>query len=101
MVVTGIGVGLCISTISSSATAFLPQPRFAMGSALNNTSRQIGAALGIALVSSLLVAATKTDDPTSGFHTAWTLMTGVILLSGVAMLTLFRRPTADQLAQAT
>mgnify|MGYP006146426075 FL=1 len=101
MVVTGIGVGLCISTISSSATAFLPQPRFAMGSALNNTSRQIGAALGIALVSSLLVAATKTDDPTSGFHAAWTLMTGVILLSGLAMLTLFRRPTADQLAQAT
>jgi EmrB/QacA subfamily drug resistance transporter len=101
MVVTGIGVGLCISTISSSATAFLPQPRFAMGSALNNTSRQIGAALGVALVSSLLVAATKTDDPTSGFHSAWTLMTGVILLSGIAMLTLFRRPTADQLAQAT
>jgi EmrB/QacA subfamily drug resistance transporter len=101
MVVTGIGVGLCISTISSSATAFLPQPRFAMGSALNNTSRQIGAALGIALVSSLLVAATKTDDPTSGFHSAWTLMTGVILLSGLAMLTLFRRPTTDQLAQAT
>ena len=100
MVVTGIGVGLCISTISSSATAFLPQPRFAMGSALNNTSRQIGAALGIALVSSLLVAATKTDDPTSGFHAAWTLMTGVILLSGLAMLTLFRRPTAEQLAQA-
>ena len=101
MVVTGIGVGLCISTISSSATAFLPQPRFAMGSALNNTSRQIGAALGIALVSSLLVAATKTDDPTSGFHAAWTLMTGVILLSGLAMVTLFRRPTTDQLAQAT
>jgi EmrB/QacA subfamily drug resistance transporter len=101
MVVTGIGVGLCISTISSSATAFLPQPRFAMGSALNNTSRQIGAALGIALVSSLLVAATKTNDPTSGFHAAWTLMTGVILLSGLAMLTLFRRPTTDQLAQAT
>jgi len=101
MVVTGIGVGLCISTISSSATAFLPQPRFAMGSALNNTSRQIGAALGIALVSSLLLAATKTDDPTCGFHAAWTLMTGVILLSGIAMLTLFRRPTADQLAQAT
>ena len=97
---TGIGVGLCISTISSSATAFLPQPKFAMGSALNNTSRQIGAALGIALVSSMLVAAAKTDDVTRGFHAAWTLMSGVILLSGVAMLTLFRRPTADQLAQA-
>lgn len=100
MVFIGIGVGLCISTISSSATAFLPQPRFAMGSALNNTSRQIGAALGVALVSSMLVAATKTDDPTSGFHNAWFLMSGVILLSGLAMLTLFRRPTTDQLADA-
>jgi len=28
-------------------------------------------------------------------------MTGVILLSGLAMVTLFRRPTTDQLAQAT
>ncbi len=100
MVFTGIGVGLCISTISSSATAYLPQPKFAMGSALNNTSRQVGAALGVALVSSMLVAAAKTDDPTRGFHNSWTLMSGVILLSGVAMLTLFRRPTAEQLAQA-
>ncbi len=100
MAFIGIGVGLCISTISSSATAFLPQPKFAMGSALNNTARQVGAALGIALVSSMLVAATKTNDPTRGFHAAWTLMSGVILLSGVAMLTLFRRPTAGQLAQA-
>ncbi|NBO97527.1 MAG: hypothetical protein EBV13_02230 [Actinobacteria bacterium] len=100
MVVTGVGVGLCISTISSSATAFLPQPKFAMGSALNNTARQIGAALGVALVSSMLVAAAKTDTPTNGFHAAWTLMSGVILLSGIAMLTLFRRPTAEQLAQA-
>ncbi|MFM7821140.1 MAG: MFS transporter [Actinomycetota bacterium] len=101
MVFIGVGVGLCISTISSSATAFLPQPRFAMGSALNNTSRQIGAALGVALVSSMLVSAAKTDDPTRGYHNAWTLMSAVILVSGVAMLTLFRRPTAEQLAAAS
>jgi len=100
MLVTGIGVGLCISTISSSATAFLPVTKFAMGSALNNTSRQIGSALGVALVSSMLVSSSKSNDPTSGFHNAWLLMSGVVFLSGVAMLTLFRRPTADQLAQA-
>jgi uncharacterized membrane protein len=100
MLVTGIGVGLCISTISSSATAFLPVTKFAMGSALNNTSRQIGSALGVALVSSMLVSSSKSNDPTSGFHNAWLLMSGVVFLSGVAMLTLFRRPTAEQLAQA-
>ena len=100
MLVTGIGVGLCISTISSSATAFLPVTKFAMGSALNNTSRQIGSALGVALVSSMLVSASKSNNPTSGFHNAWLLMSGVVFLSGVAMLTLFRRPTTEQLAQA-
>jgi EmrB/QacA subfamily drug resistance transporter len=101
MVYTGIGVGLCISTISSSATAFLPQPKFAMGSALNNTARQTGAALGVALVSSILVSALARNDYLSGFHTAWRLTSFVILLSGAAMLMLFRRPTDEQLHAAT
>ncbi len=97
---TGIGVGLCISTISSSATAFLPQPKFAMGSALNNTARQIGAALGVAVVSSMLVSAAKSDDPIAGFHNAWTFISVAVLLAGAAMLALFRRPTAAQLEAA-
>lgn len=100
MVYTGIGVGLCISTISSSATAFLPQTKFAMGSALNNTARQIGAALGVALVSSILVSALARDEYLDGFHVAWRLTSFVILLSGSAMLLLYRRPTDDQLAMA-
>ena len=101
MLYTGIGVGLCISTISSAATAFLPQPRFAMGSALNNTLRQIGAALGIALVSSLLVSAALQGDGLAGFYRAWMITAMVIILSGFTMLLLFRRPTAEQLQAAT
>jgi MFS family permease len=100
IVFVGIGVGMCISTLTSSATAYLPQPKFAMGSALSNTAGQIGAALGVALVSSMLVSAAKTDDPISGFHNAWYLMSAVILLSGITMITLYRKPTAEQLAQA-
>ncbi len=100
MVYTGIGVGLCISTISSAATAFLPQPRFAMGSALNNTARQIGAALGVALVSSILVSALANDDYLSGFHLAWRTTSVIILFSGLAMLILFRKPTQEQLEAA-
>jgi EmrB/QacA subfamily drug resistance transporter len=100
MLYTGVGVGLCISTISSAATAFLPQPRFAMGSALNNTLRQIGAALGIALVSSLLVSASIQGDDLAGFYRAWMITAIVIILSGFAMLLLFRRPTPEQLQAA-
>ena len=101
MLYTGVGVGLCISTISSSATAFLPQPKFAMGSALNNTARQIGAALGVALVSSILVSALGRNDYLSGFHTAWRLTSLVILLSGASMLILFRQPTEEHVRLAT
>jgi EmrB/QacA subfamily drug resistance transporter len=100
MIYTGLGVGMCISTISSSATAFLPQPKFAMGSALNNTARQVGAALGVALVSAMLVAATKSSDPLQGFHNSWHLTAGIIFASGIAMLVLFRKPTEAQLAAA-
>lgn len=56
MFITGAGVGCSISTLSSSATAFLPPARFAMGSALNTTARQIGSALGAALATSLTIA---------------------------------------------
>lgn len=100
MIYIGIGVGLCISTITSSATAYLPQPKFAMGSALNNTSRQVGAALGVALVSSMLVAASKTDDPIRGFHHAWIFISVAVAITGVTMLALFRKPTTEQLAAA-
>jgi hypothetical protein len=97
---TGIGVGLCISTISSAATAFLPRTQFAMGSALNNTIRQIGAALGVALVSSLLLTAASSGDPITGFHRSWMVTSVIILASGLSMLALFRRPSADQMVAA-
>ena len=100
MIYTGIGVGFCISTISSAATAYLPQPRFAMGSALNNTVRQVGAALGIALVSALLVSASTQGEGLTGFHRAWMITAIVITLSGFTMLALFRKPTAEQLQAA-
>ena len=100
MIYTGIGVGFCISTISSAATAYLPQPRFAMGSALNNTVRQVGAALGIALVSALLVSASTQGAGLAGFHRAWMITAIVITLSGFTMLALFRKPTTEQLQAA-
>lgn len=97
MVVTGIGVGLSISTLGSANSAYLPQHRFAMGSAVNSTARQVGAGLGIAIVTAIRAAA-PADDPTVGFHRAWWFISVTVVLAGAAMALLFRRPTADQLA---
>ena len=112
MIVTGIGVGCSMSTLSSSASAFLPPSRFAMGSALNTTARQVGSALGAALAASLAAPAMKnfvmakmnnvplTEAMVSSFDNAWRVMSGIYLLAGIIMLVLFRKPTDEQMAAA-
>jgi len=97
---TGVGVGFCVSTLSSSASAYLPPTRFAMGSALNTTSRQVGAALGLATVSSLLSSAVADNNPIRGIQQGWIFVGITALATGVVMLLMYRRPTAEQLAAA-
>ena len=99
-IISGFGIGLSISTFSSAATAYLPHTRFAMGSALSNTSRQVGAALGLAIVGSLLTAAVKSKDVAHGVQQGWTYVSITIFLAGIVMIALFRKPTAEQLATA-
>ena len=112
MIITGIGVGCSMSTLSSSANAFLPPARFAMGSALNTTARQIGSALGAALAVSLAAPAMKnffmakqsnqtiTEAMLSSFYNAWRIMAAIYLFAGIVMLVLFRKPTDAQMAEA-
>ena len=77
---TGAGVGLTFAAFGSAAVAELPRTRFATGSAINNTFRQIGAALGIAALIAVLGASTTIDD----FRRAWTL---IAVTGAVAALT--------------
>ena len=112
MIITGAGVGCSISTLSSSANAFLPPSRFAMGSALNTTARQIGSALGAALAASLAAPAMVnfamsqktgtelTQGMLSSFYNAWRFMAAVYLFAGIIMIVLFRKPTDEQMAAA-
>jgi MFS family permease len=112
MLLTGFGVGLSISTLSSSATAYLKPTQLAMGSALNTTARQIGTALGAAL--SLAIAAPalgrietarRVGTPLDlvdmkEMHVAWIANGFVFLIAGITMITIFRKPTEAQMADA-
>jgi MFS family permease len=49
-VLTGLGVGLSLPSLSSAAVASLPPGRLATGGAVNNTARQVGAVLGVAIL---------------------------------------------------
>lgn len=77
----GAGVGLSISTLASAAAASLPPERFATGTGVVGMSRQIGTALGIAIVVAILTGVDPAD-PMAAFDSAWTFM--AILSLGVA-----------------
>jgi EmrB/QacA subfamily drug resistance transporter len=75
----GIGVGLALPTILSSATADLAPHQASTGSAIVNMSRQIGAVLGI----SILVAVLAVGDPVNAFRHAWWVVVGLAVAGAV------------------
>jgi MFS family permease len=91
----GIAIGLSISVLSSAASAFLPAHQFAMGTALYATGRQVGGALGIAIVTAITAAFSA---PELGFRWSWRYAAIVMVGAAIAMATLFRRPTEAELA---
>jgi EmrB/QacA subfamily drug resistance transporter len=99
MLITGTGVGLTISTLSSASNAYLPGNRFAMGSAFNTTCRQVGAALGIAIVTALRTSASETEVM-EGFRWSWYFIAATTGLAAVAMFLVFRKPSAADVAAA-
>jgi EmrB/QacA subfamily drug resistance transporter len=60
LLVFGPGVGLAFVTASIAALAGVPEHESGLASGLSNTSFQVGAALGVAIVTT--VAVTRTDD---------------------------------------
>jgi EmrB/QacA subfamily drug resistance transporter len=53
----GIGVGLTLGTLPAAATASLPPGRFATGSAVFGMARQLGSAIGVAVLVALIDSA--------------------------------------------
>src|SRR5207253_1219351 len=78
-VLTGAGVGLTYSSLSSAAVAELPPARFATGSAVVACARQIGAVLGV----SVLVAVVGTPSP-AGAVDAFRDAYGLMVAGGIA-----------------
>jgi EmrB/QacA subfamily drug resistance transporter len=105
LLVFGPGVGLAFVTASIAALAGVPERESGLASGLSNTSFQIGAALGVAVVTT--VAVTRTQDYlaanananrlvalTEGFQSAF-LAVAILAGIGVALaLLLLGRPRA-------
>ena len=78
MFLLGIGIGCASPAIAASAVQHAPPEQLALAGALNSTCRQIGAALGVAV----LVAVQLTSEGLGSFRAGWVTMAAFALVSG-------------------
>jgi EmrB/QacA subfamily drug resistance transporter len=88
MVLTGIGTGMVLPSLSAAAVSRLPPQRFGIGSAVNQATRQIGSVLGVALVVVILGRHPALVDFSTVFR--WEL--GFALATAVLSLAIDTRP---------
>lgn len=75
----GIGLGIATPALVSAATEAVPAPRAGMAAAVNNTARQAGGAIGVALIGAI-----------GAIQAAMAVAGGVVLLGGALGLSLIR-----------
>jgi EmrB/QacA subfamily drug resistance transporter len=88
MLIGGIGVGFVIPSLTGAVAATLPPARLATGIAVQTTGRQLGSALGFAI----LIAVLGTPRTAQDFTGAWSFMLLASLLAGVALAAVGRVP---------
>jgi EmrB/QacA subfamily drug resistance transporter len=82
MMIGGAGVGLVIPTLTGAGASSLAPERFATGAAVLTMGRQIGAALGVAVLVAVLGSVTTTA---ADFHSGWLITVVGALATGAAL----------------
>ena len=93
----GIGIGICFPILSAASVSAIPPARFAVGGAVNQTARQVGAVIGVALGVAVL-GSTATPNGISAFHAWFQLSTLIAVAAAFIAAGLGRsvpRPAAD------
>ncbi len=88
---TGLGVGMVMPSLSAAAVAHLPSARFGVGSAVNQAVRQMGAVLGVALT----VAITGHTMNLAEFQTLCYLQIALGLATAILCTPVDTRPRAS------
>ena len=89
MIIGGMGVGFVNPTLTAAAAASLPPERFATGAAVLTMGRQVGSALGVAI----LVPVLGTGTDAAAFKGAWEFMLVAAGFSAVALAAMGALPS--------
>jgi EmrB/QacA subfamily drug resistance transporter len=95
--VTAIGIACFIPVNSAAAVAELPPPRLSVGGAVNNTFRQGGSVLGIALLVSVLGSPESPTELVAAHGRGWVMISTLTLITaiiGLAQPALRRQPAS-------
>lgn len=89
-ILSGIGVGLVMPSLSGAAVHNLPQKDYAIGSAVNQAVRQVGTVFGVAITVAILV---KTTVGLNDFHHLYAIQFLLVLASAALVTRVNTKPS--------
>ncbi len=92
MLLTGIGVGLTLPTLMATGASSLPPQAFATGSAVVNMLRQVGLAIGVAVLIAVLGSPTSPAAALDAYDRGSWVIAAIAFTGGLLGLALLRRP---------
>ncbi len=92
LLLTGIGVGLTLPTIMGTAAGSLPPTSFATGSAVVNMLRQVGLAIGVAVLIAVLGSPHSPAEVLAAYQRGWTVTAAIAFAGAVVGFALLARP---------
>ncbi len=93
MLLTGVGVGLTLPTMMAAGAGSLPPASFATGSAVINMMRQVGLAIGVAILVAVIGTPITRSAVLSGYQHGWEMIAAASLLAAISGALLLRRPS--------
>jgi EmrB/QacA subfamily drug resistance transporter len=97
----GLGIGLTFPVLGAAAVSSLRRERFAVGSAVNQTARQVGGALGVATLVVILGNPSGAAQALVNFRHLWWFSAGMAGLSALVCASLSRASARSRIQDTT